>query len=77
MNIPIRRIARWGLLQLFGSTRRQQPGMAAFGTALALFGWYRDRNKPDRQLLHRQTLVPGEEVTIVLTKDTRTFKGRR
>ncbi|NNF65586.1 MAG: hypothetical protein HKN07_15190 [Acidimicrobiia bacterium] len=77
MNIPIRRIARWGLLQLFGSTRRQQPGMAAFGAALAVYGWYRDRSKPDRQLLHRQTLVPGEEVKIVLKKDTRTFRRRR
>lgn len=77
MNIPIRRIARWGLLQLFGSTRRQQPGMAAFGAALVVLGWIRDRNKPDRQLLHRETLLPGEEVRIVLNKDTRTFKRGR
>lgn len=73
MKIPIRRIARWGLLQLFGSARRQQPGMAAVGAALAVFGWYRERNQSDRTLLHRETLLPGEEIKIVLNKDTRTF----
>lgn len=73
MKLPVRKIARWGLLELFGSTRRQQPGMAAFGAALALLGWYKDRSSGGRQLLHRETLLPGEEVNIVLRKDDRTF----
>lgn len=52
-----------GIQRLWRGMRTNDAQMVAMGLGLVLFQQYRAR-KPGRVLVHRQSLEPGDELTI-------------
>jgi hypothetical protein len=57
------RFVSFGVGQLFGGARRGQPLVAAFGTAISIWGLFRRFSRDDK-LIYKRKLRDGETLRI-------------
>lgn len=57
----------FGLNRLFQGLRSSNPALTAFGLALAIVGFARNRRRPGTTLLYSKQLKPGEELRFRLS----------
>jgi hypothetical protein len=53
---------------MFRGARRGQAVVSAFGAALMIVGWLRNRRDPGKHLVYSRTLEDGEAVTVRLLR---------
>ncbi|HEX9644336.1 MAG TPA: hypothetical protein VGC11_10100 [Acidimicrobiia bacterium] len=64
----LRRIFGSGATVMFRGARRGQAVVSAFGAALMIVGWLRNRRDPGKHLVYSRTLEDGEAVTVRLLR---------
>jgi hypothetical protein len=67
-GVVLRRIFGSGATVMFRGARRGQGVVSAFGAAVMIIGWLRNRRDPRRRLVYSRTLEDGEAVTVRLLR---------
>jgi hypothetical protein len=65
-----KRLVSFGVKSLFGGARRGQPLLAAFGTAVSIWGLFRHFSRDDKPVYTRE-LADGETLRITQRRGAR------